>query len=169
MARTNKFPGGWRNAFILSIALLIAVSDQFTKAWIRSYPEGQSAFKAGWFQITHISNTGAAFGLFPDASTILTIIDVIGILLLLIFGFFRFHQFTFLNKWPSIISIGLVLGGVTGNLIDRLSRGYVTDFIGISLWPFFNIADSAITVGVILLAVSILFFSPKTGSLAPQN
>ena len=67
-----------------------------------------------------------------------------------------FIKLPLLNNIPGKLAIGLVLGGIVGNLIDRLSQGCVTDFIDVGAWPVFNIADSAIVVGVIILAYTLL-------------
>ncbi|MBA7680981.1 Lipoprotein signal peptidase [subsurface metagenome] len=134
-------------------ALLVVAADQLSKIWIRSnLVTGDSSPETGFFRITHIHNTGAAFGLFQDQSFLLTITAFIGIVLILLFVFTVSRHFPFLDTTQGKLSLGLVLGGTVGNLVDRLRFGYVTDFIGIGIWPTFNIADSAITIGVILFA-----------------
>ncbi|GAF88347.1 unnamed protein product, partial [marine sediment metagenome] len=67
-----------------------------------------------------------------------------------------YHRFPFLDNILGKSALGLVLGGTVGNLIDRLRFGYVTDFIDFGFWPAFNIADSAIVIGVIIFAYSLL-------------
>jgi len=153
-------------------ALLIVVADQLSKLWIRSYSEGQLIFEAGFFRITHIHNTGAAFGLFQGQNFSLTIVAFIGIVLVLLYVFLVPRSFPILDTKLSKLALGLVLGGIIGNLVDRLRfvfdstagnlverlhLGYVTDFIDIGIWPTFNVADSAITVGIILFAYYLLF------------
>ncbi len=145
----------WRNAVLFLIALLVIAADQLSKIWIRSnIPAGQSLFEAGFFRLTHIHNTGAAFGLFPGQSFLLSIVASVAIGLLLVYAFVLYRRFSLLDNVPERVAIGLVLGGTVGNLIDRLRFGYVTDFIDFNIWPAFNIADSAVTVGVILFAFS---------------
>ncbi len=156
MQKVNRLQGKWRNVVFSLTALLIVAADQFSKMWIRAYPEGQVLFEAGFFRIIHIRNTGAAFGLFPDQSFPLTIVALVGVTLLLLYGFLLYRRFPLLDNMPSRIALGLVLGGTVGNLIDRLRFGYVTDFIDFGIWPAFNIADPAIVVGVIILAYSLL-------------
>jgi signal peptidase II len=135
----------------------VAVADQLSKAWIRSnLVEGQSLFKIGFAGITHIRNTGAAFGLFPEQSFALIIVALIGIVAILGYTFAVSHYFPWLNSWLSKSALGLLLGGTVGNLIDRLRFGYVTDFIDLSFWPAFNLADSAVTIGVIIFGYSLL-------------
>jgi len=142
--------------FFLS-SLLILVADQLTKAWIRtSLPEGCSLFKLGLFQITHVHNTGAAFGLFQGQSFMLTVFASITIVVILALFLTGYHYIPWLNSTSIMVLLGLILGGTAGNLIDRLRYGYVTDFIDFGYWPAFNIADSAVTVGVILLAILLL-------------
>jgi len=138
-------------------ALLIAISDQLTKTWIRSnLAYGQAIPESGFFQITHVQNTGAAFGLLTDQSVLLAVVASAGVALLLVYALFFHHRLPFLNNIPGSLALGLILGGTIGNLIDRLLRGHVTDFISVSIWPDFNIADSAVTVGAIIVAYSLL-------------
>jgi len=139
------------------IGLLILVADQLSKAWVRvSLPEGQSLFEVGFFQITHVQNTGAAFGLFRGQALILTIFAIISITVILVYVFVSYRRFPWLDSMLSKLALGLVFGGIVGNLIDRLRLGHVTDFIDFGFWPAFNIADSAVTVGVIIFAYYLL-------------
>ena len=156
MQEAESLQGKWRSAVFLLTALLIVAADQLSKMWVQAYPEGQSLFEAGFFRITHIHNTGAAFGLFPDQSFLLTRVALVGIALLLLYAFLIYRRFPSLDNMLSRVALGLVLGGTVGNLIDRLHFGYVTDFIDFGVWPAFNIADSAIVVGAIILAYSLL-------------
>ncbi len=99
------------------------------------------------FRFTYISNTGAAFGMFPQLGTIFMVIAVI-----VVVGIVIFHDhLPTENIWVRI-SLGLQLGGALGNLADRILRGYVVDFVDIGFWPIFNIADLSIVVGVAILA-----------------
>jgi len=86
----------------------------------------------------------------------LTIIASVGVAALLLYALFFYHKLPFLDNRLGKLALGLVLGGTVGNLIDRIYLGYVTDFIDFSIWPAFNIADSAIVVGIIILAYSLL-------------
>ena len=146
----------WRNAVLFLIALLIVTADQLTKLWIRSIPEGYSLFEVGFFRITRVHNTGAAFGLFQGQSFTLTIVALVGITLLLFYALFIYRRYSFLDNMLGRSTIGLILGGTLGNLVDRIRFGYVTDFIGIGIWPAFNVADAAITIGAIVFAYSLL-------------
>lgn len=164
MQRVNSLDKGiWqrRAAFFLT-ALLVVSADQLSKLWIKSnLTLGESLPETGFFRLTHVHNTGAAFGLFQDQSTILTVAAIIGIAVLLFLVLFMHSRSHFLNTMPGNLSLGLILGGTVGNLIDRLSSGYVTDFIDIGFWPAFNLADSAVVVGAILLAYSLIRLARK--------
>jgi len=145
----------------------VVVADQWSKVWIRSYPEGQQIFKFGLFSIVHVHNTGAAFGLFQGYSFALTIVAIIGIIIILFLALSFSSRLPFLSSWLGKLSLGLMLGGAVGNLIDRLRLGYVTDFIDVGFWPAFNVADSAVTVGVLIFAYALLrSLRSKTGSSA---
>ncbi len=158
MQKESERRSGWRRSAVLFlIALLVAAADQLSKNWIRSnLLVGQSYFETGFFRITHVNNTGAAFGLFPGQSFILTIVGMVGIAIFLVYTLVIYRGAPFLDNMLNRAALGLVFGGTLGNLIDRLRFGQVTDFIDFGFWPAFNIADSAITVGVILFAYSLL-------------
>jgi len=158
MQKVNSLQGKWWNvAFFFTTALLLVAADQLSKFWIRSnLATGESLFEVGFFRLTRIHNTGATFGLFQGQSFLLTIVAFVGIAVLLLFAFFFHHQFPFLENRLGKLALGLVLGGTVGNLIDRIHLGYITDFIDFNFWPAFNIADSAIVVGTIILAYSLI-------------
>jgi len=157
MQKVSKSRIGWAYLFFLLFASLIVALDQLSKAWIRSnLAVGQSLPETGFFQITHVQNTGAAFGLFQDQATTLTIIALVGFLALLVYALFIHYRLPFSHKRLGWFTLGLILGGIVGNLTDRLRFGYVTDFIDVGIWPAFNLADSALVVGVIILAYSFL-------------
>jgi len=145
------------NVVFFITALLVVAADQLSKLWIRSsLGVGQSLFELGFFRITHVQNTGAAFGLFQGQAFILTIVASVGATAILVYALFIHRRFPLLDNRLDRITLGLILGGTIGNLIDRIHLGYVTDFIDIGVWPAFNIADSAVVVGAILLAYSLL-------------
>ncbi len=140
--------------------LLVALSsvfaaDQVSKAVVRnSLLVGQSVPYDGPVRITHTFNTGSAFGLFPDQTMFLVLASFVGIgVLLAIYGTQAFRA------WPLRLSIGMQLGGAVGNLLDRLRMGHVTDFMDIGPWPIFNVADSAIVIG--LFIIGWVFLSPS--------
>ena len=160
MQKANSLQGKWWNVVFFLTALLVVVADQLSKMWIRSnLVVGQSLQETGFFRLTHIHNTGAAFGLFQGHSFALTIVALVGIVVLLVYALLIYRRFPILDNLLGKSALGLVLGGTVGNLIDRLHLGYITDFIDIGFWPAFNIADSAIVVGVIILAYSLRFLA----------
>lgn len=159
MQKANPLSGNqWRQNGLFSLAaLLIIAADQVSKTWIRAnLAIGESLFEIGLFRLTRVHNTGAAFGLFRDYSSVLTVVAMVGVAALLLYTFFIHHRFSVLDNTPGKFTLGLVLGGTVGNLIDRLLQGSVTDFIDIGIWPTFNIADSAIVVGITIFVYYLL-------------
>jgi signal peptidase II len=99
------------------------------------------------FQLTFITNTGAAFGMFPQLGGAFMVIAIVVIASIVMF----YRHLPTENIWVRV-SLGLQLGGALGNLLDRITRGYVVDFVDIGFWPIFNVADLSIVLGVTLLA-----------------
>jgi signal peptidase II len=135
------------------VALLVIILDQIAKARIWAMlgqVEGASRPLLGsWLSFTLVRNTGVAFGLFKDIPHFFTITSV-----LISIGAIYFYRFHLPNDslWVQL-SIGLIVGGAIGNIVDRLRYGFVIDFVHVSWFPgIFNLADSAITIGVIMLA-----------------
>jgi len=161
MQKANQHQGEWRSVVSVSIALLIVAADQFSKWWIRTnLAVGESLFDLGFLRIIHVNNTGAAFGILKDKTLLLVMAAFVGVLVLLIVGFVLRGRWPFLDSMLVMSAIGLVMGGTIGNLIDRLTReGHVTDFIDFKVWPAFNVADSAVTVGVLLIAYRLIVFT----------
>jgi signal peptidase II len=130
--------------------------DQLTKYLVRAnLALGDSWPAEGFARITHGTNTGTIFGLFPGQTVLLTVLSFGAIAFL--FYFYRTHA---LPSPYLRFAIGLLLGGAFGNLIDRLRMGTVTDFVDIGPWPIFNVADSSIVVGIALM-VTLSVFSTK--------
>jgi len=153
MQKVNRLQDKWQNVIFSLFGGLIIVADQLSKAWIRdNLSEGWSLFESGFFRIVHVHNTGAAFGLLPDQSFALTIVGLIITAVILAYALVLYRYFPWFNSRLGKLALGLVVGGTAGNLIDRIRLGYVTDFIDFDYWPAFNVADSAVTVGSILLA-----------------
>jgi signal peptidase II len=141
-----------RDAPFFLVALVILAADQATKALIRGNLEfGESWPNDDWLvRIKHVTNSGAAFGMLQGQGIFLTITAVLAIGAIAFYYVFPPFENGFLRA-----ALGLELGGAAGNLIDRIRLGEVTDFIQFPHYPAFNVADSAITVG---LAVIIGFF-----------
>ncbi len=158
MQKESSLQGKWWNVVFFFTALPLVAADQLSKLWIRSnLAIGESLFEVGFFRLTRVHNTGAVFGLFQGQSFPLTIIALVGVAAILLFALRFSHHFPSLNNSLGKVSLGLILGGTMGNLIDRLRFGYVTDFIDVGIWPSFNIADSSVVVGVIIVVCSLLF------------
>ncbi len=157
MQKVNRLQDKWWNVVFFLTALLVVAADQLSKIWIRSnLVVGQFLPETGFFRLTRTHNTGAAFGLFQDQTLALTIVASVGIVVLLLCALLIYRRFPVLDNRLGKSALGLVLGGTVGNLIDRLRFGYVTDFIDVGIWPTFNVADSSVVVGVIILAYSFL-------------
>ncbi len=163
MQKVNRPRDKWRNVVFGCIGLLVILADQFSKTWIRAnLARGQSILDTGFFQLIHIQNTGAAFGIFQNHTLALIIVDFIGIAVILYLVFVLSRRWSFFDSMLVMSAIGMVIGGTIGNLIDRIRLGYVTDFINFKVWPVFNIADAATTVGVIIIAYCIIFLAGLT-------
>jgi signal peptidase II len=129
-----------------ALAVAVVAADQITKSLVRHNVRiGSSDGIFPGVQLVHVHNRGVAFGLFVNGGGLLVIVGAAAVSALLIF--FVTH-----SRRPLVwLPTGLLLGGAAGNLIDRLDRGYVTDFIDLPLWPAFNLADMCITFGVLSL------------------
>ncbi len=110
------------------------------------------------FNLTYVKNTGTAFGLFLNQTTLFIIISIITSIAIILYLKFP-SLFKIKTKLQVSIELALclILGGAMGNLIDRIRFGYVIDFLDFRIWPVFNVADSAITAGAAVLAWRILF------------
>jgi signal peptidase II len=141
----------------LLIALAVVVLDRLTKwAIVKTIVlEDAVSIIPGFFRLTHLENTGAAFSLFADSTSPFktALLVTFSLAALAVVAFLLWRSRNVFNI--TTLSLSLVLGGAVGNLWDRLADGMVTDFLdfylGIHHWPPFNIADSAIVVGALLL------------------
>lgn len=160
MQKSGSSPGKGQVLVFFLMASLVVAADQVSKLWIRTHLAlGQSSPETGWLRLTHIHNSGAAFGLFQGQVFSLTLLALVGIVVVLGYALFA-HRWSPLPKIIlGEIALGLVLGGTIGNLIDRLRFGYITDFIAAGFWPAFNLADSAIVVGACIFAYVLLFLA----------
>ena len=150
----QRLETGW--PFFL-VAVLVIIADQVSKSLIRSNMFLYESIPSdGIFRLTHVFNTGASFGLFQGQTVPLLITAVIGIIALVLFFFYVPLQSRLLK-----VALGLQLGGAAGNLVDRIRLGGVTDFFDVGFWPVFNVADSAVVIGVGLLVLAFLLPSKK--------
>jgi signal peptidase II len=127
-------------------------ADQLTKLIVSSQLAlDESLHVAGPFAIHHVQNSGIAFGLFASATAVVTALTALAVGWMLVF-FARSGA-----RHPVLpVALGLLIGGSTSNLIDRIRLGHVTDFLDLRYWPAFNLADSFIVVGVAILFVALL-------------
>lgn len=151
-------------AFLL-LAAVVAILDQATKAVVRANLAVGERWPDGWelIRLTHIRNTGAAFGILQGAGDFLVVASLLGVgaitfFLLSLPGHGRLYPLT----------LSLILGGAIGNLIDRVRLGHVTDFIDPWNYPAFNLADSAIVIGVIGMAI-LSFMEPDEAPASPAR
>jgi signal peptidase II len=128
------------------VAIAVIVADQVTKAIARADigPYEQIHVLPG-IKLVHTENTGVAFSVLSGGGPLVVIVAIVALAALLAFFF------THLRRRLVWLPTGLLLGGAAGNLIDRIRYGGVTDFIKLPHWPAFNVADIAVTVGVIVL------------------
>jgi signal peptidase II len=143
-------PSQWLS--LVAIALAAVAADQLTKHIVAgqlSLDEGVHV--VGPFWIRHVQNSGIAFGFFSQATAVVVVVTAIAVAWMLAF-FARSGA-----RHPVLpVALGLVIGGSVSNLADRARLGYVTDFIDFRWWPAFNLADSFIVVGVLILLGALL-------------
>jgi signal peptidase II len=141
---------------LFGVAALAILADQVSKAYVVAHLSlHESWMPLGFieplFRFTHVHNTGAAFGIFPQGGSIFLLIAVIVSAVIV----YYYRQIPG-QAWLVRLALGLQLGGALGNVIDRVRLGYVVDFFNVEYWPVFNVADSCIVIGVALLALAML-------------
>ncbi|NQW23644.1 MAG: signal peptidase II [SAR202 cluster bacterium] len=147
----------YKDFFLLQLAALIFLVDQFSKFLVRDQLLFRQSFPvSGFVRFTHTHNTGSAFGIFQDQNTPLILVSIIGVgILAMIYRS---------QRTPTALlrlSIGLQIGGALGNLLDRVRLGHVTDFMDVGPWPVFNVADASIVTGLVILAWIFLVLEPN--------
>lgn len=136
------------------IAAFVFVLDQLSKFLVATNLDvGKSWMPIHelepYIHITHVQNSGAAFGMFPALGPIFLAIAIVVVIAIAWYYYRRAHSAPLLVR----LCLGLMLGGALGNMLDRIRFGYVVDFIDLGWWPVFNVADSSIVIGVTLLAI----------------
>ena len=137
---------------MLLVAALLLLLDRVTKVWTLTYLAEHGPVRLlPYFWLNYVENTGAAFGMFQHANMLLVVV------MLLVIGYIMWSwkeltQYGMCSQWGAM----LILTGAFGNLYDRLTLGFVVDMLDFRVWPVFNVADSCITVGAVLLAISLL-------------
>lgn len=158
----NIFGRWFRRAWlVLIIAGIVIALDQWTKELVRqSIPDYTSIIPipalGEYFVFEHVHNYGAAFGILQNQGNFFIIVAVV-----VVIGILAYLHYLPTEDWIVRLLLGLMLGGAVGNVIDRINQGYVTDFVkmgipGVYYWPNYNIADSAIVLGVIGLGIYVV-------------
>jgi len=144
---------------VLILGLVVVVLDQLTKLWVRAdfvYGGEPQSVISGFFNLVYVRNEGAAWGMFGGQQALLVLLSI-GVLIALTV----YHRKLLNPTLDHRIALGLMVGGICGNLIDRIRVGWVTDFldfyIGSYHWPSFNVADSAICIAVGIYMLSSLW------------
>ena len=139
----------------------VVLLDRITKIWVSSNLVPQTPWAivpsvSKWFTITYIRNTGAAFGMLPDLGPLFAIVAVV-----VVVGLILQYDSLPVEHVLVRVAIGLIMGGAVGNLVDRLTTGYVVDFLDFKIWPIFNVADSSVVVGAAILVLHMLLWGEK--------
>jgi signal peptidase II len=147
VAERSLGAGAWQWAGLAAVALAAVIADQATKHVVTAtLALDDSVHVVGPLSIHHVQNSGIAFGLFAGATAIVTLVTAAAVVWMLVF-FARSGA-----RHPVLpAALGLLIGGSVSNLVDRVRLHHVTDFIDLKWWPAFNLADSFIVVGVVIL------------------
>ena len=134
----------------LFLAALVILLDQLTKTLAEAFlsPQTSLPILQNFFHLTLVRNQGVAFGLFHEFEKVLLVIITLSIGVLVVVGLR-----SGVSPWKVQVGTGLILGGAVGNWIDRIHYGAVIAFLDFRIWPVFNLADTAITVGVGLMFI----------------
>lgn len=163
-----------RRITYLAVSVAVLVLDQLTKAVVAATIPLHSSIQVvqGFFDLTHVKNRGAAFGLFATIESPLRALFLNSVAFLVFFAVLVYAMKSSATWVRLQVGLALILGGAIGNLVDRIRFGSVTDFldfyIGSHRWPAFNVADSAISVGVCLLALDI-WRKPQPEAPSPER
>lgn len=155
--------------FLFGIAGLIVILDQISKEIVRYNLDFQEIWSpwhwlVPYARIVNWRNTGAAFGLFQNGNLIFIILAII-VSVVIIYFFPRVPK----DDWLMRLALGLQLGGAVGNLIDRLTQGYVTDYVSVGNFPVFNVADASISIGAALLVLSVWINDRKSSKTSGET
>ncbi|MFL5725670.1 MAG: signal peptidase II [Chloroflexota bacterium] len=153
----------------LGLAATVVVLDQLAKAWLTSFlgPGASASIVGDYVRLVHGQNNGALFGLFKESALLFGIVSL-GVIGLIVAYHARTGRSTYLS-----VTLGLLLGGAIGNLIDRFRLGYVVDFVDLGIgtfrWYTFNVADAAISLSLVLLLLLAIRPSLAGGSGTPDG
>jgi len=156
-------------AFLFSFAGIIIILDQWTKTLVRTHLQlgeiwaPNEAIEA-YARIVNWKNTGAAFGIFQGWGDIFSVLSIL-VAIAILYYFPKVSP----RDWPLRLAMGLQLGGAIGNLIDRLQRGYVTDFVSVGNFAIFNVADASISTGVVILILGMWIKEREEAAARPAS
>jgi signal peptidase II len=152
VAERSLAAGAWQWAGLVAVAVAAVLADQVTKHIVtRTLSLDESVHVVGPLSIHHVQNPGIAFGLFSSATAVVTVVTGAAVVWMVVF-FARSGA-----RHPVLpAALGLLIGGSLSNLVDRIRLRHVTDFIDVSWWPAFNLADSFIVIGVAILLVALV-------------
>lgn len=143
-------------SLLLKVALPLYVLDQITKAFVLKFVDGDALIPVvpGFFNIVHVYNTGAAFGMLKGANTFFLVLSVVALIVLAVL----IRRGAFADRLTKL-GAALMVSGVAGNMTDRFLHGHVVDFLDFILpiygrWPAFNVADSCICIAAGLFVIS---------------
>lgn len=155
---------------VLAGSALLIAADQLIKLWVLDSLAGGPSrmIIPGLLQLTYVENRGAAFGILQGKTgllTLVTLVVLVGLLVMLLLGKFRHSPLM-------SCCFGLIIAGGAGNLIDRMTREFVVDYLDISplfSFPVFNLADCCVVIGTLLLLIYLLFFEEKAKKKAEEK
>src|SRR5712691_11498353 len=160
-----------RRLFLVAgVAVLVFALDRVTKIWVeQNIPLHDGRDVVGeYVRIVHTQNTGAAFGLLPERTTLLSVLSVVAVLAIV-----YYYRRIASNSALVSATLGMQLGGAFGNLLDRVTQGYVVDFVDVGVgdirfWAF-NVADSSIVVGIFVVTIALWYEERRSdrGALPP--
>ena len=157
-----------RILLVVAVAVAVFALDRMTKTWVsENIPLNTARPIVGdYIRIVHAQNTGAAFGLLPERTTLLSVLSVVAVLAIV-------YYYRQIASNSSLVSatLGMQLGGAFGNLLDRITQGYVVDFVDVGVgdvrfWAF-NVADSSIVVGIMLVTAALWYEEHRAATPKP--
>ena len=154
----------WRRDLVFfAVAIVVIALDQFTKSLVRSNLELGEVWShsVGIFRIIHVTNSGAAFGILQGKTPFLIITSLFGLAAIVLY-----YVYPPMDHGLIRVALGMQLGGAAGNLIDRVRMGEVTDFIDVGRFPTFNVADSSISVSIVIVLIFFAFQEAEGGPRA---
>jgi signal peptidase II len=159
----DSVDGAGKYLLVIGLGLAIVALDQWSKLWVDATMRLYESIPIvdGFFNLTYVRNKGAAFSLFADMPAEFRLPFLVGAAVLGVIAIFYFVYQTPRSDKVVLFACGFILGGAVGNLVDRVAYGSVIDFLDVYRgdwhWPAFNVADSFITTGVVLLLLQSFF------------